>query len=165
MTWPPAPTSQPEYRAGDDDRERALDLLRIHWLAGRLTVDEYEERCDEVGQARYLSELAVAVRELPIPGPPPAPPSAAAAPPSSALGVTGLVLGIVAMVVLLFTFGFSAIVTLPMSVGAWVCGRTARRRAHPASTGVATAAEILGIVGTVCSLLALSACAMFASMF
>jgi len=49
-----SPTTAEAIRASDADRERALDLLRDHWLAGRLTLDEYEERCDEAGAVLAL---------------------------------------------------------------------------------------------------------------
>ena len=64
-------------RASDADRDKALALLRDHWLAGRLTLEEYEARCDEAAGGRFLADLERALRELPYPLPehvPAAPP-------------------------------------------------------------------------------------------
>ena len=85
-------TQTEAIRASDADREKALGLLRDHWLAGRLTLEEYEERCDEAGGGRFLDDLRRALRELPYPLPEHAPvaPVATAvstyAPPASQAG-------------------------------------------------------------------------------
>ena len=52
-------------RAGDDDREQALDLLRRHAADGRLDVDELDARCDEVLAAKYVHELDAVFSDLP----------------------------------------------------------------------------------------------------
>jgi hypothetical protein len=156
MTWPAPTTSSTPIRAGDDDRERVMELLREHWLAGRLTLAEYEERCDEVARARFIEELEVAARELP---PPPRP---FAAKPSNAAATGSCVLGITSLVAVLCTIGVLSWLTLPASITAWALGRRARRRGTPAS-GFARAGEVTGIIGTVISLLALTAWAMFVS--
>jgi hypothetical protein len=132
-----------------------MELLREHWLAGRLTLAEYEERCDEVARARFIGELEVAARELP---PPPRP---FAAKPSNAGATGSCVLGITSLVAVLCTFGVLSWLTLPASITAWALGRRARRRGTP--SGFARAGEVTGIIGTVISLLALMAWAMLVS--
>jgi len=161
MTWP-APTSQhPPLRASDAEREHSLERLREHWLAGRLTLEEYEERCDEVNQARFLHELAHTSRELPMP-----PPIARPLPPRQGNGgVVSFVLGVTAMMLLVFTVGLAFIITLPMSVVAWGMGRKARRTATDDRRQMALAGEVLGATGTLVGVLMLSACAVIVSSF
>jgi Ca2+/Na+ antiporter len=50
---------------GDRERERASALLRRHYLEGRLTHDELEERLGVALDARDHSDLRVALRRLP----------------------------------------------------------------------------------------------------
>jgi hypothetical protein len=54
-----------DLRASDEDRERVVELLREHCAAGRLTVDEFSARIDEVYASRTYRELAWTTRELP----------------------------------------------------------------------------------------------------
>jgi hypothetical protein len=53
-------------RVSDADRERVLEELRGHCVAGRLSVDEYTDRIQEVMGATTLGDLARARRDLPI---------------------------------------------------------------------------------------------------
>jgi hypothetical protein len=68
--------SELDLRASDGDRERAVDDLRAHAAAGRLTVEELEERVQRALGARTLAELVELTRDLPdrasttAPGPP-----------------------------------------------------------------------------------------------
>ena len=52
--------------AGDRDRERAAAQLREHYVRGRLTVEELNERLSRVIAARSRSELRAALAELPL---------------------------------------------------------------------------------------------------
>jgi DUF1707 SHOCT-like domain len=52
-------------RAGDSERERAAARLREHFVGGRLTVDELEERVELALQARSTGDLRRALRGLP----------------------------------------------------------------------------------------------------
>ena len=52
-------------RAGDADREQVIDQLREHAAAGRLTMDEFEQRLDEVWSAQTYRDLHWTTRELP----------------------------------------------------------------------------------------------------
>lgn len=54
-----------DLRASDEDRERVVELLREHCAAGRLRLDEFTSRLDEVYAARTYRELAWTTRELP----------------------------------------------------------------------------------------------------
>ena len=63
-------------RVGDAERERAARVLRDHTVEGRLTLEEFGERLDEVFAAASEQELAAAFRELP--DQPAAPPKARA---------------------------------------------------------------------------------------
>ena len=167
-----APSTQTEaIRASDADREKALGLLRDHWLAGRLTLEEYEQRCDEAGGGRFLDDLRRALRELPYPLPEHGPvataaPAPAHAPPAPQAGaVLSLVLGATSLLGVVISFGFLSLLTLPASAWAWGLGRRIRR----AETGgtradarvIATIGEGLGIVATMLGCLALTACAVF----
>ena len=55
----------PEIRVADTDRDRAVDELREHAVAGRLTLEEFGERVDQAYAARTRGELDLVLRELP----------------------------------------------------------------------------------------------------
>ncbi len=52
-------------RAGDAERERAAARLREHFVRGRLTVEELEERVELALRARSTADLRRALRGLP----------------------------------------------------------------------------------------------------
>lgn len=52
-------------RAGDAERERAAARLREHFVRGRLTVEELEERVELALRARSTVDLRRALRGLP----------------------------------------------------------------------------------------------------
>ena len=52
-------------RAADSDREQVIEQLREHCTAGRLTMDEFEARLEEVWAARTYRDLHWVTRELP----------------------------------------------------------------------------------------------------
>jgi hypothetical protein len=156
-------------RASDADRAKALSLLRDHWLAGRLTLEEYEERCDEAGGGRFLDDLRRALRELPYPLPEHPPVATAehahAQPPSAPQSgaVLALVLGATSLLGIVMSFGLLFLLTLPASTWAWLLGRRIRRAERAAVRGdvrvLAAVGEGLGIVATLLGCLALMACA------
>src|SRR3954453_994800 len=80
----------------DQDREYTVGLLRSHWLTGRLTADEFEERVGEAWAARYAAELWQALRSLPVPQPVP----------KRGGGAVALILSGLACCIMLFTLGF-----------------------------------------------------------
>ena len=74
-------------RIGDAERDQAVSLLSDHFVAGRLTQAEFEERSEQATKARYSDEFEVLFEDLPTsrelqplpnaqlrrrPGPPPA---------------------------------------------------------------------------------------------
>jgi hypothetical protein len=54
-------------RVSDADRNRVIDVLKQHTGEGRLTLDEFEARVDEVLAARTGTDLRRVLRELPVP--------------------------------------------------------------------------------------------------
>jgi len=52
-------------RIGDAERERVIALLREHYAAGRLTLDEVRRRTEAVLTAGYADEADRALAELP----------------------------------------------------------------------------------------------------
>ncbi len=52
-------------RASDDDRQRVIEALQHHTQVGRLTLDEFADRCDSVLAAKTLDELRAATHDLP----------------------------------------------------------------------------------------------------
>lgn len=129
-----------------------MGLLRGHWLSGRLTADEFEQRVEEAWRARFATDLWQALRALPTPAPAPtfAPPA------KSGSATASLVIGIVALCLLFFSFGLLFFVTLPMAITAWALGRSARRSG---ARGPAVAGEALGITGALLSAMPFAAIA------
>jgi Domain of unknown function (DUF1707) len=150
-------THPAEQLVSDAEREYTVDLLRAHWVAGRLTETEFEERVAEAWGARVSSDLWQALRALPMPTPP------AGARPESGSGnaVAALVLGIAAICLLIVSFGLLFPLTLPLSAMAWALGRSARRASTRGGgrSGAAAAGEALGVVGTVLGTVLLAGCA------
>ncbi|MFJ2034325.1 DUF1707 domain-containing protein [Streptosporangium sp. NPDC087985] len=56
---------QPDLRAGDRDRERIAEMLRVAAGEGRISVQELTERLDRVYGARTFGELDAIVADLP----------------------------------------------------------------------------------------------------
>lgn len=59
-------------RASDADRDAVLAELSEHFQAGRLTLEEFDERSDLTLRARTYGQLADLTRDLPAPARPPA---------------------------------------------------------------------------------------------
>ena len=59
----------PGIRASDAERAAVSDALRAHCAAGRLQVDELEQRLAAALSARTVGELEQLVADLPHPGP------------------------------------------------------------------------------------------------
>jgi Domain of unknown function (DUF1707) len=139
---PSAPVSA--LLVSDRDRENTVDLLRGHWLTGRLTADEFEQRVGEAWAARYTTDLWRALRSLPVEQP-------------RALrrgsGAAALILSGIACCIMLFSFGFGFPLALPLFIAGWAAGREARRSNPGGASGVAAAGEALGIMGTIGCLL------------
>ncbi|MBA2637197.1 MAG: DUF1707 domain-containing protein [Solirubrobacterales bacterium] len=60
-----ASTSDLGLRVSDADREAAVQTLRVHATAGRLQVDELEQRVERSYRARTRSDLLALTRDLP----------------------------------------------------------------------------------------------------
>jgi hypothetical protein len=54
-------------RIGDAERDQAVAVLSEHFVAGRLTQDEFEERSDQATRARYTDDLSPLFADLPDP--------------------------------------------------------------------------------------------------
>ena len=87
----PRPPHQPDHRIGDAERQQAIDVLRGHTGAGRLTLDEFSDLAGEVYAAQTFADLEEVGRKLPpglLPDPSAAPATpvdaAPAAPPAPA---------------------------------------------------------------------------------
>jgi class 3 adenylate cyclase len=67
MALPPGHSLQQRsgLRASDADRERAVELLRHHYGAGRLTEDELSERVEAAYRVTTMSELDALMADLP----------------------------------------------------------------------------------------------------
>jgi hypothetical protein len=57
--------SEARIRASDADRDRAAAALREHLAAGRLTLEEFDERLDRAYAAKTLGELDEIMADLP----------------------------------------------------------------------------------------------------
>ena len=65
-----AANSPDHIRVGDDDRSQAVDRLAAHAAAGRLTVDELEQRIGLAHAAVYTRDLSALEADLPqVPAP------------------------------------------------------------------------------------------------
>ena len=67
---PPAPgptanSSNPALRASDEDRDRAVEILRVATGEGRLSAAELDERLDGALTARTIGELVALTADLP----------------------------------------------------------------------------------------------------
>lgn len=146
---PLAVQPSPPVRASDEDRERTVVILREHWRAGRLTLAEFEARCEEAWGARMVSGLWHAVRELPLPAPA-IPPARAEVSPRTGAAVGSFVLGVAGACILLLTIGLFSLISTPLSAVAWGLGRRARRGgATGGHRSLAIAGEVLGVLGTI----------------
>ena len=132
-------------------------LLRGHWLAGRISDEELDGRLGAALAARDDRQLFASLEGLPFSSVAPAPALAQ----SNGSATASLVLGIVGLCVLLLSFGFFSVLTLPISATAWGIGRSARRSATGPEPwrSSARAGEVMGIVGTVLSLVLMAGCA------
>lgn len=57
--------NDPKIRASDSDRDRTAALLREHHAAGRLDLEEFNERLDKAYAAKTVGELDALMADLP----------------------------------------------------------------------------------------------------
>ncbi|MEV0389649.1 DUF1707 domain-containing protein [Nonomuraea sp. NPDC050643] len=57
--------NSPEMRASDVDRDRVAAILREHTAQGRITMDEFNERLEELYKSKTYGELAKLTVDLP----------------------------------------------------------------------------------------------------
>jgi len=55
-----------EIRVGDAEREAVASQLRDHYADGRLTLDELNQRLDQVFAAKTRADLNTVTRDLPV---------------------------------------------------------------------------------------------------
>jgi uncharacterized protein DUF1707 len=56
----------PDLLVSDSDRARVTSQLREHYEAGRLTLEEFQDRLDEAQAARTEGQLQNVLRQLPV---------------------------------------------------------------------------------------------------
>jgi hypothetical protein len=61
----PGPVRSGPVRIGDAERDQAVTALSEHFVAGRLTQDEFEERSDQATRSRYADDLSRLFEDLP----------------------------------------------------------------------------------------------------
>lgn len=130
-----------KLRAGDVDRDRAVEILKGAYSEGRLTKDEYDGRAGSALSARTYADLDVLVADLPggramMMPPAPSPSVIPAAAKVNSLAIASVACGIA-------QFGFGPLGTIP----AIVFGHMARnqiKRTGERGSGLAVAGLILG---------------------
>jgi hypothetical protein len=137
----------------DREREYTVGLLRTHWLSGRLTAEEFEQRVAEAWRARSSQDLWQALRFLPVETPP------VRREGGGGSATAAIAIGTVALCLMLFTFGLAFPLGLPLGLTAWALGRDARRSGPRRVRGVALTGEVIGIVVSVWATLMLAGCA------
>lgn len=60
-----AKSDRPDWRVSDTERQATADHLKAHFVAGRLDIDEYEERLQRALAARTRRDLDDLVGDLP----------------------------------------------------------------------------------------------------
>ncbi|MGW0802125.1 DUF1707 SHOCT-like domain-containing protein [Nonomuraea sp. NPDC002799] len=57
--------NSPEMRASDSDRDRVAAVLREHTAQGRITMDEFNDRLEQLYTSKTYGELAKLTTDLP----------------------------------------------------------------------------------------------------
>jgi uncharacterized membrane protein len=128
-------------RASDQDRDRAAEVLKSGYAAGRLTKDEYDDHLHRTYTALTHGDLAQVTGQLPGGGIALFMPAPTVTPRTNSLAVAALVCGVAEI----FTLGLTAIPAV-------VLGHVARgqiRRSGEQGSGLALAGLILGWVAIV----------------
>jgi hypothetical protein len=140
----------------DRDREYTVGLLRDHWVTGRLTAEEFEQRVAEACAARFSTDLWHALRWLPVDLP---------SPPKRGSGTAAVILSTLGWCVMLLTLGFGSPLALPLFIAGWVAGREAKRLSPGGAPTAAKVAQTLGLLGALASVLFIGGCAAIVASF
>jgi hypothetical protein len=140
-----------QMRVSDMDRDRANSLLQAAYVEGRLTKDEYDERCGRALASQTYAQLQALTADLPGHSPGALAPAQFAVAPrrTNSLAVASLACGI-------GQFMFPVIAAIP----AIVLGHVARRQIRETGeegAGLATAGLVLGWIGLALTLLVIVA--------
>ncbi|MBM7460076.1 DUF1707 domain-containing protein [Rhodococcus coprophilus] len=114
---------RPEVRIGTAEREEAVHLLGEHFAAGRLTLDEFDERVTRATQARTRGDLVPLFRDLPS-----APPALAPPEPRENIYLNLVMLVPLVLVALLLLLAIRHPIAIVLAlVALWMLGRRAYR--------------------------------------
>lgn len=86
---PQTPSSQPQLRASDAERDRVASVLNNALAEGRITAEEHGERLDRIYAAKTQAELVPVIEDLPAHAEQPAVVAAPAGQPSRIICVFG----------------------------------------------------------------------------
>ena len=131
-----------------------MGLLRGHWLSGRLTAEEFEQRVEEAWRARFAADLWQALRWLPAEAP-----ARPVGREGRATAAASVILSLLGLALLCFSLGLAAPLALPLSATGWALGREARRCGARSVRGTAIAGEVIGVAGTLMAALLVASCA------
>jgi hypothetical protein len=135
-TWttPPAPpVSRGPIRAGDADRERVVEALRMHAGAGRLDAEELERRIEAAYAATYVSDLDAVLAELPSLPRTGARPSRRTGAVAAAARVPVLLAAIAALIIVTTLTGVYALWWLMWPIAVMLRPHRSHRRPRPAA--------------------------------
>jgi hypothetical protein len=122
-------------RVSDAERQATAEQLQAHFAAGRLDMDEYEERLQQALGARTRGELDDLLKDLPRTNAGPV------RPPRPHLFFVPLLIAIIALVVLTAAFGVAHGFFFPwwiIPVAFFLWSRHWRRRWHPGYWGTSS---------------------------
>jgi Domain of unknown function (DUF1707) len=119
---------QDHVRASDSERQATADRLKDDYAAGRLDIDEFDERMQRALGARTRRDLADLLADLPASGPTTPPPAANAGPNILPMLVVVAVLGAIIIGVTAAHGFFFPWVLLPIAF--FLLSRHWRRRWH-----------------------------------
>ncbi len=144
--YPVAGDDRGKMRAGDTDRDRVVESLKVAYSEGRLSKDEYDGRLEDAMSARTYADLDRVVTDLPAVRAPIAPPVAPVAK-TNGFAIASLACG-------LGQFMFGPLATIP----AIVFGHMARgqiRRTGEQGAGLALAGLVLGWTAVILGVIAI----------